>query len=323
MGFRAMRRPTRIMQTKRIWVSILACCVALFSFEAQAVEDIEFVAEHLPEVSMDNRYATLPVWSTNTEQPRGFLAQAAYSSVTTGELRISGPLLSVGYIRGINSEWSVGATLFVDRLQLSGNNDLRPLQTLFAPDTPLVRPAPARFDHLDGTMDHVGSAFTVARLSSGGWLGIHRWLAGVVIEQIKLADYSFDYEILEGPDAGVRGTIDFDTTYRHVTPILGLNVPRHVGLWSYDTTALLAWPIPRRGFVGHITGPGFDLHGDTADVGNGKHFGDPSLTLGFDVTYEPAHITFGLGTLVTQRLLEPHIHRGIETDWLLNVSVSY
>jgi hypothetical protein len=311
------------MYVMRTSIAIVGCCIALPCFEAKATEDIEFVAEHLPEVSMDNRYATLPVWSANAEDPWTFVTQAAYSRVTTGELDIQGPLLSLGFIREITPSWSVGVTLFADRLRLSGTHDYRPLQTLFAPSTPLTRPSPARFDDLDGSMEHLGASLILARLSSASWLGTHRWLAGVVVEQIKLSDYAFNYEILEGPDEGTRGVIDFDATYRHVTPIIGIEFPRHASRWSYDTTALLAWPIPRRGFVGHITGPGFDIHGDTQDVGNGKHFGDPSVTLGFDVTYEPSHITVGLGTLLTQRLLEPHIHRGIETDWLVNVRVSY
>ena len=310
------------MSIKRTLIPIL-CCIALPCINAHATEDIEFVAEHLPEVAMDNRYATLPVWSANAQESWSVVAQAAYSSATTGELRIGGPLLSLGLIREINDRWSMGATLFVDRLSLTGTNDFRPLQTLFAPSNPLVRPAPARFDHLDGTMDHIGASFNIARFSPDGWVGAHRWLAGVVIEQVKLSDYAFDYEILDGPDIGTRGTIDFDATYNHLTPILGFELPRHVGRWSFDTTALLAWPIPRRGFVGHITGPGFDIHGDTAEVGEGKHFGDPSLTLGFDVTYEPARLTIGVGTLISQRFLEPRIHRGIESNWLLNVSVDY
>jgi len=302
---------------------LLLALAAAHASPARAVEDIEFVQEHLPEVAMDNRYATLPLWSSHREVPWDFVAQVGYSNASTGELSISGPLLSFGVIRELNDRWSVEATLFGDRLSLAGNNDYRPLQTLFAPSTPLVRPAPARFDHLDGTMNHLGASFTAARFSPEGWLGAHRWIAGLIIEQVKLSDYALDYEILDGPDIGTRGTIDFNATYRHLTPVAGIEFPRRGSRWSYDTTLLFALPLPRRGVVGHITGPGFDIHGDTAEVGNGKHFGDSSITLGFDVTYEPAHLTVGLGTLLTQRLVEPVVHRGIEADWVLNLRVEY
>ena len=48
------------------------------------------------------------------------------------------------------------------------------------------------------------------------------------------------------------------------------------------------------------------------------HFGDPALTLGFGLTYLPAHLTVDLGALVTQRFLEPLIHEGIEANWLFS-----
>jgi len=81
---------------------------------------------------------------------------------------------------------------------------------------------------------------------------------------------------------------------------------------------LAAWPNPRRGVVGHIMGPGFDLRGDQEQAGAGAHFGDPSITLGFDVTYLPAHLTVDIGTLVTQALVEPVVHKGIETNLVIS-----
>jgi hypothetical protein len=69
----------------------------------------------------------------------------------------------------------------------------------------------------------------------------------------------------------------------------------------------------------HIDGPGFDLAGNQAANGAGKHFGDPSVTIGFDVTYLPWHVTFDLGTAVSQYLLEPQIHEGVDHDLLFTL----
>src|SRR5262249_29177480 len=151
--------------------------------------------------------------------------------------------------------------------------------------------------------------------STSGWLGEHRWVGGLMWQRVELRDYQLQYAILEGRDGGTRGTIDFDSNYSHLSPLLGLALPRVWTHWAVAPHALLAWPFPRRGFVGHITGPGFDLHGDQADHGAGKHFGDPSFTLGLDVSYLPANLTLDVGTLVTQRLAEPLVHRGIESNW--------
>lgn len=75
--------------------------------------------------------------------------------------------------------------------------------------------------------------------------------------------------------------------------------------------------------VGHITGPGFDLAGDTEKVGNGKHFGDPSVTLELTAEYRPAHLAVDLGTLVSQALIEPVIHPGVDGNLLVSFSWSY
>jgi hypothetical protein len=79
----------------------------------------------------------------------------------------------------------------------------------------------------------------------------------------------------------------------------------------------LALPRPRRGIAGRITGPGFDLTGNTADNGTGTPFGDPSVTIGFNVTYRPWNLTVDLGSTITQALIEPRIHEGVQHNLLL------
>ena len=286
---------------------------------AAAKEDIEFVAEHLPEVAMDNRYATLPLWNETRENDGWTLAaQAGYGQSSAGNLQIGGPMLAVAASRALSQRWSLNVMAFADSLALSGGEQ-RQLQTLFAPSTPIVRPVEARFDGLDGTMRHYGAGISAAMTADSGWLGKHRWVGGVLIEQVDLRDYRWNFEILEGDSAGTRGTIDFDNDYRHVTPFAGLQLIRERGDWTFSPHALFALPLPRRGFVGHIQTAEFDIHGDQADNGSGKHFGDPSVTLGFDVTYRPAHLSFDIGTALTQKLFEPHIHEGVDSNWVLSV----
>jgi hypothetical protein len=285
-------------------------CLLACGPRAHAKEDIEFVAEHLPEVAMDNRYATLPVW--NAAQPHDgwtIATQAALSQTRAGNLDIGGPLLSVAATRALSRRWTGTVFAFADVLNLSGSNELRPLQTLFAPSTPIARPVDARFDGLDGRMQHYGAGIAV---------GTSRWIGGVLLEQVSLRDYRWNFEILAGDAAGTRGRIDFDTDYRHVTPFFGLQWVHERGNWTFAPHGLIALPLPRRGFVGHIETAQFDLHGDSASAGNGKHFGDPSVTLGLDVTYRPARLTFDVGTALSQALLEPRIHKGVESDWVLS-----
>ena len=270
---------------------------------AVAAEDIEFVQEHIAEVPMDNRFAILPVWNSvgASERPWSFAAQVAMATTVVGNLEAAGPMVSVAAMRMLDRRWSLGALAFYDKLDLTGDHDVRPLQTLFSPNTPFARPVLASFDDLDGRMLDYGVGLHVAIDSDSGWLGVHRWVGGVLWQRVELRDYRLTYRLLEGPSAGLTGQIDFDADYSHVTPFAGLELPRIGERWAVSPHVLMALPLPRRGVVGHITGPGFDLHGDTADVGEGKHFGDPSVTIGLDVTYLPARLSVDIGTLLTQR----------------------
>src|SRR5690349_6153157 len=114
---------------------LMTCCSS-----AQAEHDIEFVAEHLPEVAMDNRYASLPLGSSaiSADQPWSFAVQAGYATTSSGELTIEGPMFSVGVDTRLSDRWTLGGFVFVDPLRLTGDHDFRPLQTLFAPDTPIA-----------------------------------------------------------------------------------------------------------------------------------------------------------------------------------------
>jgi hypothetical protein len=304
------------VRTPIIVVCALVCCS-----RAYAKEDIEFVAEHLPEVAMDNRYATLPVWTTtpsNSDDEWTFAAQGSVSRASAANLEIAGPMLSAAASRTIFTHWTLTAFGFADPLSLSGGDE-RSLQTLFAPSTPIERPVAARFEGLDGSANHYGAGLAFSTASDRGWLGSHRWVGGLLVEEIQLHDYAWNFTILAGPAAGTTGRIDFDNDYRHVTPFAGLQIVRERGDWIFSPHALIALPLPRRGWVGHIETAQFDLHGDTADVGNGKHFGDPSVTLGLDVMYRPAHLSFDIGTALSQAFIEPVIHKGIDRNWVLSV----
>ena len=45
-------------------VLALAATLATLARGASAAVSIEFIAEHLPEIAMDNRFASLPLWGT-------------------------------------------------------------------------------------------------------------------------------------------------------------------------------------------------------------------------------------------------------------------
>ena len=50
---------------------------------------------------------------------------------------------------------------------------------------------------------------------------------------------------------------------------------------------------------------------------------DPWISLGLDVTYLPANLTVDVGTLLTQRLIEPLVHKGIDADWVISFQLRF
>lgn len=301
--------------------TVFGCIVMICAPSAHAaVEDIEFVAEHLAEAAMDNRYASLPLWAQATENDSWSRdLQGAFSRTTVGGLALEGPMISAAVTRPFSARWSAGAFAFLDALNFTAKRDRRPMNPLFSTAIPLALPADALFEGLDGSARDIGFGIFLARHGEGGWLGERHWIGGVLWQKVVLRDYRLAYTLLSGPDAGASGSIDYSADYNHVTPIAGLEVIRRFGHWSLSPRVLAAIPLPRRGVQGCITGAGFDLCGNTADAGHGKHFGDPFLALGMGIGYDPWGLTLDIGNAVAQTLVEPLAHKGIDRDWILSL----
>jgi len=316
----------------RLRVFRIASCAAMTSLmtggspAARATESIEFVQEHLAEIAMDNRYATLPLWSkaaAEADTRWQFTPQVAYAKTQTGELTIDGPMVSMGAGRQFAHDWTLTGFAFFDDLSLKSGIDRRPLEVGFANSVPLALPAAAEFSDLSGSARSLGLGFAVRHASNMWLLHSCEWTAGVLWHHVELLDYALNFRILEGRDAGATGVVDYSATYSHIAPFAGIAWPREHGNWGFTPHVQAVVPLPRRGVVGHITGQGYDVSGDTDKNRGDTPFGDPSVTLGLDVTYRPWNLTVDVGTAVSQALLEPIIHKGIESNWLVSASWNF
>jgi hypothetical protein len=306
----------------RSGIPALGIALLLLAGNADAVESIEYLAEHLPEIAMDNRYASLPLWSACAETDPCVDLQAAYQRTHAGSFSIDGPLLALGAAWKARGEYRISGFVFYDGFVLDGGMGRRPLDITFA-DPPLTLPAGARFDGLDGTARDFGAGIAIRRDFRWRNLPACEWTAGLMWQRLELRGYEFSYRVTDGTDAGSTGTLDYDATYTHFSPLVGVSSPSMHGAWRWVPHILLAMPLPRRGLRGRITGPGFDLRGDAADNGAGKHFGDPSVTIGFDATYVPWRLTLDLGSTLSQALVEPKIHEGVQSNWLISAHWSF
>lgn len=307
---------------------VIRCCslaALLHSIQANAAtESIEFVGEHLVEIAMDNRYATLPLWANGPSEAGWYMTtQASLAQTHSGGLSIGGPMFSLGLSRRIAENWELTGLAFFDILSLSGTVDRRPMDAQFTTGVPLTLPAEAEFTNLSGASRGMGAGFAFKYSGEMRLWHSYEFAVGVLWHRVELRDYSFEFRILDGPDAGATGVLDYSATYTHTVPFFGIAWPREHGSWGLTPHIQAAIPLPRRGVVGHISGPGYDLRGDTGETGVGTPFGDPSVTIGFDVTYRPWNLTLDLGTLASQALIEPLIHEGVARNWLLSFSWTY
>ena len=244
------------------------------------------------------------------------------TSAASESLEVRGPMLSIAVRRELTPRWSIGGFAFYDTFDLTSGTERRPLQTLFAPAVPIARPVASLFSGLDGTAVDSGLGLMAAAHSERGWLGEHRWVFGISWQRVELRNFVFAYQVVEGPSAGASGALDFSATYHDAAAFAGLELLRHYGNWTVAPHALYTLPTPRRGFAGRITGPGFDLAGDSESAGNGAHFGDALLSFGLQITYRPAHLTIDLGATASQAALTPINKRGIDRNIVLCVQWS-
>lgn len=284
--------------------------VSMLALEpASAADNLEFVVEHLPEIGMDNRYASLPIW-TPCDSGTCFSVNAGYARTHSRTLSMNGATVSLGFVRPVGERFRVSGFVFVDDFTLRSGTERRILDPTFA-DPPLALPADAEFNNLRGAARDYGVGFALNGSLDWSWLPPLEWSTGAMWQKFRLSDYRFDYRVLGGPDAGATGAIDYGANYSHFSPFVGFSLPMERGDWRLSPHMQLAVPLPRRGLAGHMSGPGFDLSGNADDNGAGKHFGDPSVTIGFNITYEPWDLTVDLGSTFTQALVEPRIHEGV------------
>src|SRR5262245_26380430 len=204
------------MERQHKVLALVVPCV-LLARGAIAKESIEFVAEHLPEIAMDNRFASLPLWNSCTDERAAddtFCVglNTSYAQIHSDTLSLDGPMLALGASRPVGEKYRLTGFAFYDWFSLASGMEHRPLDTLFV-DVPLTQPAEAEFTGLDGQAQDIGLGVALSGWADWGWLPGFEWSAGIMWQQVRLSDYRFDYRIVEGPDAGTTGTVDFSATY--------------------------------------------------------------------------------------------------------------
>jgi hypothetical protein len=279
---------------------------------------MDFIAEHLSEVAMDNRLLTLPMWYSGEPRARAldWQIETSYQRIASGGLKLDGAGFGLGMRRVLNDRWTVGGFAVFDRSAFDGTTVARPVAPLFSESIPLDLPADALLTNLRGHLTQSGAGLAVTWRPPEKRYAITAALTYLNVQQ---EGYRVDYTLTSGTSAGVSGTLDYSSTFHFWIPTAGIEWLWQRGSWELAPRMQAGMPLPRYGWRGRISGPGFDIAGDTNRIGNGKHMGDAFAGLGLAVTYRPWHLTCDLGTLLSQHLIEPRIHDGVSSVWMLNL----
>lgn len=290
-------------------------------------EDIDYIAEHLPEAAMNNRFLSLPFPIMGIDKGRKeAVVQPGFSQVTVDFLKLTGSQLSgsVGY--SFQRAWQGRLIGFYDRQKFSGGSGQDLLNPLFSESIPLDIPEYASFSNPRGDYIHWGMG---AALDWEAYLSPKRdksWIItmGALFDRLDLKNYQIDYQMLTGASAGQSGVLDHSARYDFVTPFLGIQFTKILNeSFSISPRFIGGVPLPKRGWIGRITGPGFDVSGDTKVAGNGSHMGDGFAGLGFAVNHLSSGLSVDIGMSLYQALFEGKIHKGIDKVVLVNVAWTF
>ena len=279
---------------------------------------MDFIAEHLAEVSMDNHLLTLPVeYTSDAAKGRTHWQLATtYQRIKSGALELGGAGAGMSAIRGLNLRWSIGAFVFCDRSSFGGGTVARPIAPGFSNSIPLDLPADATLSNLRGQLSETGGGVFASWRPRNGPFTL---VGGLAFEQALQRGYRVDYTLTSGASAGAVGTLDYSATYRFWIPLAGVVWHWTRGRWEFAPRVQAGVPLPRAGWRGRISGAGFSVSGDAGTSGHGKHMGDPFAGIGLTVTYRPWHLSWDLGTALSQALIEPRIHEGVSNVWILSL----
>jgi hypothetical protein len=300
------------------------------AFAAQAAlsnppkEDIDFIAEHVPEAAQDARWLSLSTlhgplaqgtWETSV--------QVGFSRATASLFQIDGPMVSLGAGYSFRDGWAVQGLGFYDSLSISGDRANEVLHPFFSRRIPLDLPENADFSNPRGDFRHwgIGAALVhrLTRSDSDRWWTL---TAGLLYDRNELSGYQVDYRLTGGASAGAAGTLDHSGTADYALAYLVLQQVRPLGRrFRLVPRVITGAPFPRGDFNGRLTGPGFTAGGSDDPTRRPGVIGDFFLGFGAEIEHVRSGLSLDLGGTLAFPLVEKVTHEGVSQA--INVQLTW
>jgi len=201
--------------------------------------------------------------------------------------------------------WIFGG--FIDRIRFYGNSGYGFADPAFVQNPPFRHPFDLYVTNISGDAVHAGLSLARTHRLSDRWA----WQAGLTLEYYAVHSFRIQFDT-RLPSNNFSGELNYASTYNTIAPYIGYRYffPESSSTYVWSSRIMLAWPFPHRGFHGHITGPGFDLEGDSDQAGNGKHIPDPFGGVGLTVESVQKRWRLDLGSSLWLFLVEGQVHKG-------------
>lgn len=289
------------------YAKLLLPLLLLVSGVAQAQEeDLDFRAEHAIEGVMDARYLALPQVGEDPAAPEWRLRFGGLY-LESGGLNVSAALLGVQRYRPLHGKRALLLGAFADFMDFSGDSGPAFAKPSFTREFDTVSPFTVDVSKVSGSGIHFGVSAALAGSFSSHW----GWQFGIVAEQVNVGTYEVEFTTLD-LDGNFSGTLDYSGTYNAITPFAEIRRSFSTRRYALSARFIVMDPLPRAGFKGRISGPGFDISGDSGEAGKGKHIPDPFLGFGFSVESRKTGWRVDLGATAYMFGAEGAIHRGVD-----------
>ena len=299
------------VMTRSSTCSLILVAAACLYAHAALAETLDFTAEHLLEAPMDARYLAFPQIPASTTASETRL-QPGYSYLSAGVMDVSVPMISAQHYQPLHGGWGLLFSGFYSRLSFSGSGGSATEEVTFVKSPRFDGVFDVDVNSVSGSGNHYGASAAITHASSGG----RSWQAGVAVERLDVSEFAVDFD-----SAGFSGRLDYAGQYNMITPYGSLQWLRSGNGGFYHTARVIAaWPLPREGFKGRISGDNLDLSGDTSSAGFGSHIPDPYLGFGYTLEHKNSGWRVDLGATLNFLALESVVHKGIDLPVYLNVS---
>jgi len=284
---------------------------------ASASESIDYVAEHLLEAPMDARYQTFPQAPADLSRSETRL-QLGYAHVDAGRLQNDVPLLGLQYFYPWQEKWSLLGGVFWDEYQIGGSHGRDEAAPLYGVTPGLPSSFAVDITDISGSASHYGISLAANYRYDQRW----NLQAGVALERLDVHRFRVSFTTVDLQN-NFAGQLNYDGAYNMLTPFCAAEWKPNFASKYFTSTlrTLFAFPLPRVGFKGGISGPDFNVSGDTDAAGHGSHIPDPFLGVGFTLEHKASGVRVDLGAPIYSRIYQPVVHKGIKNPLTLGVSL--